>query len=203
MNAIAMTPQRRSRLQLILLAALFIAPVASAWLAWKYAVSEGVSGTTNAGELIQPARPLAAAPGLDPAGERLSPQLLTGRWSYVLLAGESCGEACMERLYVSRQLRTSVNKDMSRVQRVLVLTRVPADLAGLRESHPDLQVAVLDPAAWRGFSAQFTAGEQAAPDGTLYLVDPLGNLMMRYLPDVSFKGMFKDLRKLLKASQVG
>lgn len=202
MNAVALPAQGRSRLQLILLALLFAAPVIGAWVAWKFAVTGGVDGTTNAGQLIEPARPLQAAPWRDAEGRVLPDDLLTGRWSYVLLGGDDCDALCVERLYLTRQVRTSVNKDMSRVQRLLLVTRLPADLAKLREEHPDLVVTVLDASAWQGFVDQFAVGTDSS-DRALYLVDPLGNLMMRYLPEVPAKGVLKDLRKLLKASQVG
>lgn len=203
MNTAALpVAQRRSRLQLIMLALLFAAPVISAWVAWKYAVTRGVGETTNAGELVQPARPLAGAPWVDADGEPLPEGLLHGRWTYLLLAGDGCGADCMDRLHLTRQLRISVNKDMPRVQRLLVVTRPPENLAQLRAEHHDLKVVVLDGAAWQGFSAQFATDGKASAS-TVYMVDPLGNLMMRYLPQVPFKGMLQDLRRLLKASQVG
>jgi len=202
LNAVALPAQGRSRLQLILLALLFVAPVVGAWVAWKFAVSEGVGGTTNSGQLVQPPRPLQAAPWLDGEGQALPVDLLTGRWSYVLLGGDDCDVLCVERLHLTRQIRTSVNKDMSRVQRLLLLTRQPADLAMLRAEHPDLVVAVLDAGHWQTFVNQFAVASDA-PEQAFYLVDPLGNLMMRYLPEVPAKGVLKDLRKLLKASQVG
>jgi hypothetical protein len=202
LNAVAVPAQGRNRLQLILLALLFASPVIAAWVAWKFAVTEGVDGTTNAGQLIQPARPLQGAPWLDAEGQPLPADLLSVRWSYVLLAGDGCDALCVERLYLTRQVRTSVNKDMSRVQRVLLLTRLPDDLAKLRAEHPDLVVAVLDASTWQTFVDQFAVGADAS-ERALYLVDPLGNLMMRYVPEVPAKGVLKDLRKLLKASQVG
>lgn len=196
-----MPARNRSRLQLVLLALLFASPVIAAWLAWQYANQQGVAVTTNAGELVSPARPLAAAPWVGSDGEPLGDGLLTGRWSYVLLAGDGCDAGCQERLYLSRQVRTSVNKDMSRVQRVLVLSRQPSDLAMLRSEHPDLVIAVVSDTDLQAFGAQFDAASGSAD--RLYLVDPLGNLMMRYTTDVPAKGVLKDLRRLLKASQVG
>jgi hypothetical protein len=191
--------QRRSRLHLILIALLFAAPVISAWVAWKLAVTEGVGSTTNAGTLVQPARPLTAVPMNDAAGVPLAKDLLHGRWSYVMLAGDGCDKHCVERLHLTRQLRISVNKDQTRVQRVLVVKAVPPNLTQLQADNPDLVIAVATGKAWTAFSEQFAAVTQAA----VYLVDPLGNLMMSYPASVHFKGMLLDLRKLLKVSQIG
>lgn len=192
----------KGRRQLILLAVLFAAPVVTAWLAWKLAVTEGVGATTNAGQLIAPARPLAAVGLTGTDGEQLGDRLLSGRWSYVLLSTGSCTAACADKLYLTRQVRTGVSKDMQRVQRLLVLRALPADLDAMRATHPDLQIAVLDDKTWENFAAQFE-GEVAAEQGVFFMVDPLGNLMMRYDSAVEPKGVLKDLRKLLKVSQVG
>jgi hypothetical protein len=100
---------------------------------------------------------------------------------------------------MTRQVRISVNKDMSRVQRVLVVRELPAGLDKLRAEHPDLLIAMASGDAWRDLVAQFAK----APDSAFYLVDPLGNLMMHYPAQVPPKGVLKDLRKLLKASQIG
>ncbi len=201
MSAAVIPAQSRGRLQLLLLAGLFAAPVLAGWIAWKYATSSGVGDTTNAGTLISPARPLQPVDWVDGEGGALPQSLLTGRWSYVVLAGDGCDALCNERLYLTRQVRTSVNKDMSRVQRVLVLRAPPADLDALRAEQPDLVVMVLTGPQWQAFETQFGPADRSGH--TLFMVDPLGNLMMRYQPEVPAKGVLKDLRKLLKVSQVG
>lgn len=195
----ANTAQRRSRLQLILIAMLFAAPVITAWVAWQFATSEGVGSTTNAGVLIQPARPLEPVALADGAGQPLPETPFRIRWSYVQFAPSGCDASCLERLHLTRQVRISVNKDMSRVQRVLVVRELPAGLDRLRAEHPDLLIAVATADAWRDLLGQFAM----APDSAFYLVDPLGNLMMHYPAEVPAKGVLKDLRKLLKASQIG
>lgn len=203
MNAIVdRSIQRRSRMQLILIALLFAAPVVTAWVTWKFAVSGGVNATTNAGQLISPARPLQATGLLGADEQPLGDRLLNGRWSYVLLSGGGCDAQCADALYLTRQVRTSVNKDMQRVQRLLVLRQLPADLDAMRAMHPDLKVAVVDTQAWQAFAGQF-GSDAAAEHGVFFMVDPLGNLMMRYDGQVEPKGVLKDLRKLLKVSQVG
>lgn len=195
---------RRSRTHLVLIFALFLLPPVSAWVAWKYLGDAGVESTTNAGTLVTPARPLAMA-GLHRAdGSALVDGDLRGRWTYVLFASGDCDESCQQQLYLTRQVRVAVNKDMQRVQRLLVLAHEPA--AGLArqlaDEHADLQWVV------RGDRAETLLhdfrGDGFAPDGVQYfLVDPLGNLMMYYDLAVPAKGLMKDLQKLLKISQIG
>jgi hypothetical protein len=195
---------RRSRIQLLLIFALFLLPPISAWIAWQYLGEQGVDSTTNAGGLITPARPLQVAGLMLADGAPLDQAVLRGRWTYVLFAPTDCDARCEEQLYLTRQTRLAMNKDIPRVQRLLVFAGVPSD--GLQQrlaaEHADLTWAVRDAAA-ESMLARFR-GPGFAPDrGQFFLVDPLGNLMMFYDREVPAKGMMKDLQKLLKISQIG
>jgi hypothetical protein len=195
---------RRGRVQLVLLFTLFLAPPLGAWLAWQHVQTHGVEATTNVGSLVSPAVPVSADGLGTAAGGDLPADALRGRWTYVVFAPAGCGEPCREQLYLTRQVRLAVNKDTSRVQRLLILPRAPgrALQAYLADQHPDLRIAVPRPDEAR-FAAPFR-GEGFSPDGARYfLLDPLGNLMMHYAGDVPGKGLLKDLRKLLKVSQIG
>jgi len=195
---------RRSRVQLILIFALFLLPPVSAWVAWKYLGEQGVDATTNAGTLIAPPRPLQIAGLLGADGTALAEGDLRGRWTYVVFASAGCDERCEQQLYLTRQIRLAMSKDVARVQRLLVLAQQPAPALAqhLAEEHADLLWVVpseqaqtlLQQFGGTGFGA---AGEQ------YFLVDPLGNLMMYYDLGVPTKGIMKDLQKLLKISQIG
>lgn len=193
------------RRQLVLLAALFLAPVVTSWAVWMYLNSGGTASSTNAGELVQPARPLQQVTLRDIAGEPWSMESVRGRWAYVMFAADACADECERQLYFTRQIRTGVNKDMARVRRVLVLGHQPDGgwLQEISEKHPDLAVVVAESAAWSRFASQFSDQGRSVDGSEFFMVDPLGNFMMRYAPGVSAKGIAKDLRKLLKISQVG
>lgn len=195
---------RRSRLQLVLIFALFLIPPLSAWVAWQYLGEEGTQQTTNAGVLITPARPLQIA-GLTRAdGTVFDDAAIRGRWTYVLFAPSACGERCEEQLYLTRQTRLSMNKDIPRVQRLLVFETMPpvALQERLAADHEDLTWVVREAGA-AGLLEQFAGPGFVANGQQFFLVDPLGNLMMFYDLDVPAKGMMKDLQKLLKISQIG
>lgn len=196
--------RRRRRVQFVMLALLFMAPVIAAWVAWNYVGDHGVGATSNNGDLVVPARPLELLDLRDFDGNPLNDDAIKGRWTYVMFAPTGCGEHCLAQAYDTRQVRTSVSKDMLRVQRLLVVGGdVSADLlATLDAEHPDLRVARSGGQA-RAFAQQFLSGAHG-PDGAGYfLIDPQGNLMMAYGPDVPASGVLRDLRKLLKISQVG
>lgn len=195
---------RRGRIQLLLIFALFLAPPLLAWFAWQHAERHGVGSTSNAGVLVAPARPVDGGALVGADGAALQAGLLRGRWTYVVFSTAGCGASCRDHLYLTRQVRVAVNKDTSRVQRLLVLTSTPAAtlVEELADGHADLHIAVLG-SDDTNFVAPFR-GEGFAPDGRqFFLLDPLGNLMMRYPAEVSGKGVLGDLRKLLKVSQIG
>jgi len=198
------TQVRRSRTQLVLIFALFLLPPAAAWVAWKLMGQAGVESTTNAGTLVAPARPLSLSGLWRSDGSAWQDADMRGRWTYVMFADGDCADACRQQLYLTRQIRLAMSKDIPRVQRLLVLSQPPAPaLAGqLASEHADLHWVVRDAGA-DDLMRRFR-GDGFAPQGDQYfLVDPLGNLMMFYDLTVPAKGVMKDLQKLLKISQIG
>lgn len=195
---------RRSRTQLVLIFALFLIPPVSAWVVWKYLGAEGAGATTNAGTLVSPARPLQLVGLIQPDGTALPEDEFRGRWAYVLFAPGDCDDACQRQLYLTRQLRLAMSKDIPRVQRLLILAEQPSPelVRQLAEEQADLRWVVLGEQS--GPLLQAFSGAGFAPVGEqFFLVDPLGNLMMFYDLEVPAKGMMKDLQKLLKISQIG
>ena len=195
---------RSNRVKLVLLVALFLLPPIAAWVAWQVLSGSGAAVTTNSGTLVSPARPLTYAGLVRVDGGDLDAASLRGRWTYVMFAGEACDARCREWLYLTRQIRLGVNKDIPRVQRLLVFMSAPAAsvVKELSREHEDLVWAVAGAEA-APLLAEFK-GDGYAPDGEqFFLVDPLGNLMMFYGQQVPPGGVIKDLRKLLKISQIG
>ncbi len=192
------------RKKLLLVAAIFLAPPILAWIAFHYFSGDMSSSTSNTGQLVTPARPIVAFAATDADGKAYDEDMLRGRWSYVMYARE-CGEACRRQLYLTRQIRASVNKDIGRVQRVLVLggTVTPALRQLQREEHPDLLVVRVDGENQRRLAALLELDGHRLDGQSLYLFDPLGNYMMRYDLGMAPAGMLKDLRKLLKLSRIG
>lgn len=195
------------RRQLLGIIALFLLPPVLAWVAWYYLDNHGVSTTSNAGTLIQPARPLTAG-GLrhSQTGEPYDVSELRGRWLYVMYASATCAATCREQLYVTRQIRIGVNKDMARVRRLLVTPQplAPELSAELAQQHPDLMIVQPDPGAHQPDWQQPFEDMRFDTSGEYYfLVDPLGNLMMYYDLTVPAKGVRRDLQKVLKISQIG
>lgn len=192
--------QKRGRRKFLLIAAVFALPVLASWLLFFAFPAWIPADTTNRGDLVQPGRPTIELPLVDEAGE---PVRLTNRWSLVLFDDGDCGRVCAQRLLMTRQLRLTLNNRMTRLDRVLIVpqgTDVAALHALLDAAHPDLRI-VLD----QGGEASALFGPRGTPPatGSLHLVDPIGNYMMRYAPGFEAEPLRKDIVRLLRASQIG
>jgi cytochrome oxidase Cu insertion factor (SCO1/SenC/PrrC family) len=196
---------RRGRRALLLVAALFLVPLASAF--WLYYGDTGWRpvGGTQRGDLIEPARPLPPVSFLDADGRALSSELLRHVWTLLYIGDGRCDERCRRALYLMRQSRLALNRDAGRVQQVLLATNNCCDRAYLAREHPELVVATLrrhESAALLGYFPVYD-GAPAMQAGRIYLIDPLGNLMMSYAAHAPDKALLEDLRKLLRLSHIG
>jgi cytochrome oxidase Cu insertion factor (SCO1/SenC/PrrC family) len=200
-EAPAAPAQRRGILPLLLMVAVFAAPVIAAW--FLYLNPEYLpSGRTNKGELISPVVPLPADLGLRTLeGGDLDPADLAGKWTLVYLDRGECGDGCKARLVDLRQIRLAVGEGRANVDRLWVLADPPGpdrmpDLGG---GFDGMKVALADAAAEERLVGLL--GEGMAAFGRVYILDPMGNLMMRYAPDAPAKDTLKDMERLLKASK--
>ena len=175
---------RRGRLKLVLIGALFALPVAAGWIA--YLTGKVPGRTSNYGTLLSP-RPIASAPLA----------ALRGKWVLVTFDGGACGAQCERKLYYLRQVRRAQGKDMNRVERLWLLTDGVAPKGELLAAIEGTRIA----RAGAGDAAAFAAGNAASDH--IYLVDPLGNLMLRFERDPDPAKMVKDLERLLKYSSFG
>jgi hypothetical protein len=213
MNA-ASTPaanQPKGRGTLLLLALLFLAPLAfSFWL--YYGTGWRPTGTTNHGTLIEPARPLATLAGDDSAGREAMQKLFSGHWSLVVVGRGQCDATCQSTLIYARQTVLGLGRLSTRVQKVFLVADDCCNRDYLRREHGDLIVVDLRAetraanevtalARWRDpLLAAFPTDEIAKQ---VFLVDPLGNLMMRYDTSLDPAGLRQDLKKLLGLSSIG
>jgi hypothetical protein len=148
----------------------------------------------NYGALIEPRKlPDAALTRLD--ARRFSLRELEGQWVLLAAAPAACDGKCIEKLVYMRQVRLAQGKETERVERVWLLTDTGTPGATLLAQHPGL-VVVRDSGA--------VASALPAPNSPLehvYVVDPLGNLMMRFPADPDPRRMLKDLSRLLRHSK--
>jgi cytochrome oxidase Cu insertion factor (SCO1/SenC/PrrC family) len=189
---------RRNFRTVFALGGLFLLPlVLSFWL--YYGLHWHPPGSTNHGELIDPLRPLPDVTLPDAAGIPTH-QIFAGKWTLVYVGDGACDANCRATLFFMRQTRLSLNTEMTRVQRVFLSTANCCDRAYFASEHPGLRVFDASQAGAQPLLAQFPLTGAAQ---TLYIVDPLGNLMMRYDARQPPKGLLEDLKKLLQLSHIG
>jgi len=171
------------------------------------------------GELIAPARQVVMPAGLlNASGKAISPEIWRDKWSMVYIADE-CAAVCLQRVHSMRQLHVSFAKDIERMQRVLITHS--RETAALQQQYPDLVIINQPDSAIADLVQQFS--EQSSPElglskqdpseqssgnaskdaNRLYLVDPLGNLMIRFPASVPDADVRKDISKLLRYSWAG
>ena len=184
-----MSEAPKSRRTLIILAALFFVPLAASFTLY-YGVGWRPSGSSIHGELLEPVRQMP------PAAEKL-----LGRWALVYVGEGKCDADCQQALVFARQTWLSLNKEMDRVNRAFLSTGDCCDLAYIDKEHAGLKVYdVSEPEALAQLLGVLPQDDLRH---WLFVVDPLGNIVMRY--DVRNKpgGFLDDLRKLLKLSHIG
>lgn len=184
---------------LYLLLAVCVAPVIASYTAY-YLLPP--SGRTNYGALIEPQRPLPALTLRRLDGAAVEASSLRGSWLMVQVADGACDAACEKRLWQMRQVRLTTGKDADRVQRVwLIVDDAPLATSVIREYDGTLflRARASEVAAFLPLPAEPEAGLA----DHIWLIDPLGNLMLRWPKDADPSRMKKDLIKLLKASGIG
>jgi hypothetical protein len=188
--------RRRGRQVLLIIAAMFLLPVVIAF-ALYYGKLWRPAGSASKGELIQPARPLEIAGLRHADGSAAGADVFAGKWTLIYIGDGACDADCRTALVFGRQSRLALNNEMTRVQRVFLATGNCCARDYFAAEQPGL--IALDASAAPSLLGQFPAEHRH----TLYIVDPLGNLMMRHDAAGTSKALLTDLKKLLKLSHIG
>ncbi len=185
------------RLKMFVVLLVCAAPVIASYFMYYVVRPEG---RRNFGELITPQRPLPDVNAVDLGGQVVNLRTLKGQWLMVSVGGAECNDTCTRHLYLQRQLRESLGKDKDRVDRVWLISDdqpVPEKLRAALGGTTVLRVTSTPLAGW----LEAAKGQQLADH--LYLVDPMGNWMMRFPAQLDLAAAAKakrDLERLLRAS---
>ena len=186
--------KRAGRLQLLLVALVFILPLVAA--SWMYYSGNAPrpKASTNHGFLLTPIENIN-----DMLGETDFTEAIVDHWALVYVNSGSCADACADALYKLRQSRLMLGNDMNRVIRVMLHGSEAPDTLLLTEEHPGL-VALQESAAERVLSRARPADSDT---GGYFLLDPLGNLVMYFPTDIEPRDLVDDIEHLLKLSSIG
>ncbi|MDE2429335.1 MAG: cytochrome c oxidase subunit I [Burkholderiales bacterium] len=190
------------RWKLFLILAVCAAPMIFSYLAY-YVIKP--SGRTNYGTILDPRQypaPVFQAHflGDDANAKNVELSDLKGKWLMLQIDSGACGQYCQTKLYDIRQLRLAQGKEMDRIERVWFVTdNQPIDTLLLRE-YDGTRILKINPEILKKWLP--------VDDGTqisdhIYMIDPLGNLMMRYPKNADPNKIKKDIAKLLRASAIG
>jgi hypothetical protein len=159
------------------------------------------TGRTNYGALLDPrAHPIPALAASTLDGKPAALENYKGKWIMLLVGAGACEQACKDQLVAMRQLRLMQGKGMERIERVWLITdATPVDTVLMRvvDGTHMLRADAAALAKWLPVEA---GGKM---DDHMYLIDPLGNLMMRFPKNPDPNKVKKDMGKLLKASAIG
>ena len=190
---------QRGRWMMLLIALVCAAPVIGSY--FTYYVIKPTGGTTSYGKLIEPQRPIPDT--LVVTGEDGKPMKLAsmrGRWLMISVDSSACDKACATKLYFMRQIRVTQAGERERIVNVWLRTDASKVPDVIETAYPDTEKLIASPsdvAAWL-----------PVDDGTqltdhIYMVDPNGNLMMRFPKDPNPSKIKGDVSKLLRNSGIG
>jgi hypothetical protein len=193
--------RKRGRRMLWLVLAVCAAPMIASYFTY-YVIKP--QKRNNYGTLIdQRAHPVPAMATTTLDGRPQALDQFKGKWVMLMTGPGACPDACRKQLFAMRQLRLMQGKDADRIERVWLITdKEPLDTLVIREfdgTHM-LRADAATVASW------LPADEGTTPADHIYMIDPLGHLMMRFPKDPQFqevRKVYKDINKLLKASSVG
>lgn len=190
---------RSGRWKMLLVLAVCASPVMASYFTYFVIRPEG---RTNYATLIQPTRTLPAQlPITTVSGKAMDPQQLRRQWLLISLADANCGPACEERLLMQRQVHQMLGKERDRLDKIWII----ADGGTPDPRLVEAQTTGVDPATvLRVPRAALAAWLQPADgqvlDDHLYIVDPMGEWMMRVPPKPDPMRLKRDLERLLRAS---
>ena len=197
----AAIPRKKSHRMLWLVLAVCASPIIASYFTYYVIKPEKRS---NYGTLIdQRAHPVPAMATTTLDGRPQALDQFKGKWVMLMVGPGACPDTCQKQLFAMRQLRLMQGKEMDRIERVWLITdREPLDTLVIREfdgTHM-LRADAATIASW------LPADPGTTPADHIYMIDPLGHLMMRFPKDPQLqevRKVYKDIYKLLKASSVG
>jgi len=186
--------QKAGRRTFLLINFMFFAPLAVAIFLYFSGMNWKPEGSTEHGKLLLPP---ATVPDITLAETPEGRKHLRGIWTLLYVGPGECDAVCKERLVELRQMRLTYGPDIKRIQNVFFVTGGSIDKSYFTVEHPKLYVVEADEAA------EAVAVVTDIEPGAVFVIDPQGNLMMRFEADEDIANIRKDLKKLLKLSRIG
>lgn len=198
----AMAGKKRNPYTVWFVVIAFVGPVVLAYIMFFFV---DVKSFVNHGEILNPIVHVSSFKLTDEADEIIPQAELTYKWRLISFVGKDCDQACVSRLYDTRQIHRSLGKNQHRLSRMFVhLEPAGEDLVKLIDAehenviHVNGEVSTIIEAL--GINIR---NDVSVTNNEVYIMDPMGNVMMRFTQDQPNQEFLFDLKKLLKASQIG
>jgi hypothetical protein len=188
---------KNGRWKMLMVLLLCASPVIASYITYYIIRPEG---RRNFGELISPQKIVPNLSATDLNGQSVNLQTLTGQWLLVSVSGGACETACQKHLYLQRQLRETLGKEKDRLDWVWFVSDaapIPNALLPALKGATVLRLSADQIATWM----QPAKGQELADH--LYLIDPMGNWMMRFqqgLDLATAKKAKSDIDRVMRAS---
>ncbi len=180
----------------------FVGPFVMAYLLF-YSGYHFSAKPVNHGQLINPPVNINRLVFRTVKGRALPVSSLHGKWLMAYFAPHTCDKLCEINLYNMRQVRKALGRNQEKVDRLLLATESGAPSHFTEFINKGFQGTQLALITGREEALLAKLAGHHIGKGEMYLIDPLGNIMMRYRPKASPEGMLKDIKRLLKYSQLG
>jgi len=180
----------------------FIAPVALAYIMFFFV---DVKSFVNHGEILNPIIHISSFELKDKNNKIIPEKELTYKWRIISFLGKDCDQPCEKRLHDTRQIHISLGKDQHRLMRMFIHLQPASEALSrlITEIHPDVSQAYGDEDIIIKALGDNIRNDAGIKNNETYIMDPMGNIMMRFTQDQPNKDFLYDLKKLLKTSQIG
>ena len=186
---------KKGRLQLSLIAVVFLGPLLIAALLYFQGSALQPAGRSNHGALLEPYINVRK----ELSDSLISEQYDGTSWLLLYTNRASCDDQCRSALYTLRQSRMMLGKEMERLQRVFLRGVTAPDTVFIAKEHQGLIMA--EDSRLTGLLINKRPAD--LPAGGYFLIDPLGNLVMYFRPDLDPADMVDDIKHLLRLSRIG
>ena len=183
----------RGQVKLLLIAAVFATPVALSYATYYFWKPAKIG---SFGELLNPPVVLGDFVVRDAEGKPFSLKTLGGKWLILHSDSGNCETACQKKLQTMSRAHSALGKNRDRVRRIALIDDG-------KPRNPSIQEGAGGLVWLDATGSELKLPALTSPRNHIYLVDPLGNLFMRYPVDAEVKGIIKDLERVLKASTIG
>ena len=197
---------KRSLTPMVLVFLCSLAPIVAAFVVYMNP-QWWPSDSSNYGTLLSPQRPMPEASELRLTtldGKPFDLQSLKGKWLLVAADGAACPESCARKLFITRNSHASQGKNVDRLARVWFITDDAVVPDKVLEAYKGTVMVRVDPDQLARFLlARDTAAGQPGLQDPIWVIDPLGNLMMQYPAEADGVRVRKDISKLVYNSRIG